>query len=126
MPVEFCRIPRNWYWFRKSNEPVMVIAPGLGSAVAASCAHAGVLARTIVVHVAAASASAFFRTRDVESIHLLRIRPRIDNSNPGHVVACIRFRARKCYTSLRAGLRTGCTEGAADDGSKIEAPVACM
>ncbi len=50
-PVEFCRIPRNMYWFRKSIEPVIVSAPGFGSAAGASCAHAGVLAR-INVHAA--------------------------------------------------------------------------
>jgi hypothetical protein len=57
------------YWFRKSTEPVIVNAPGFGSAAAAACAHAGVLARIKVVHVAAASASAFFLTLDIESIH---------------------------------------------------------
>ena len=31
-PVEFCLIPRNMYWFRKSILPVSVNAPGLGSA----------------------------------------------------------------------------------------------
>src|SRR4030095_3643111 len=69
-PVEFCRIPRNMYWFRKSTAPVIVRAPGFGSAEAAvSCAHAGVLARIKVVHTAADSVSAFFLIRDIESIH---------------------------------------------------------
>src|SRR4030095_188874 len=68
-PVLFCWIPRNMYWFRKSIEPVIVSAPGLGSGLAEACAHAGVLARNKVVHTAVISASAFLRIPDIESIH---------------------------------------------------------
>lgn len=69
IPVEFCRIPRNMYWFNTSNVPVRVKAPGFGSTLGASCAHAGLLARIKVVHAAAASIRAWLLTLDIESIH---------------------------------------------------------
>src|SRR6187401_1655044 len=75
IPVEFCRMPRNMYWFRKSKLPVMVSAPGFGSAgSAAACAHARVPASPNI-RVAAATTVVVRRTPRIENISLLLSAP---------------------------------------------------
>ena len=56
------------YWLRKSIEPVIVNAPGLGSADAASCAHAGVLARIKRAR-RCRQRQCVLTSSDIESIH---------------------------------------------------------
>ena len=57
------------YWFRKSIEPVSVIAPGLGSF--GSCANAGALVIT-TTPTTATTARALRRTPYVTNIDYLR------------------------------------------------------
>src|SRR6188474_2983842 len=71
----FWAMPRNMYWFRKSILPVIVSAPGFGSAgSAAACAHALVL-ESPTIRVAAATAVVVARlTSRIENISPLLLR----------------------------------------------------